>query len=113
MFPLNKKAMEKVMKQLGMNQENIDAEEVIIKTKRNTIIINNPTVLQINLGNDLLFQITGEVTEKEDKANKVQKFSDEDIKLVMEKTKVGYAAAKKALEKTGDIAEAILLLKST
>jgi NACalpha-BTF3-like transcription factor len=51
------------------------------------------------------FQITGDVSESEE-----NDFSDDDIKVVMEKTNCSEDEAKSALEETGDLAEAILKL---
>ena len=53
------------------------------------------------------FQIAGDVEERGK-----EKFIDEDVKMVMEKAGVSEAEAKKALDEEGDIASAILKLKS-
>jgi nascent polypeptide-associated complex subunit alpha len=105
MFPnLNPKKMQAVMKQLGMNQEDIPASRVVIeKHDNNKIIIQNPSVTKIKIQGQESFQITGEVEEPE-------KFSEDDIEVVMEKTKCNKEQAKKVLEETGDLAEAILKL---
>ena len=102
MHPAKMKAM---MKQLGMNQEEIEAEKVIIdKTDGNRIVIENPNVQKITMQGQESFQITGEVREEE------QGIKEEDVKLVMEKTGKSEEEARGALEETGDIAEAILKL---
>jgi len=106
MIPLNKKAIEKAMKQLGMKQKSIEAERVIIEKANGRIIIENPEISLINLAGQEFFQISGSVKEISE-----DKISEEDIKLVMEKTNASFEEAKKALEETNDIAEAILKLK--
>ena len=49
MFPgINPKQMQKVMQQLNVKQESIDATEVIIKGKKSHII-RNPEVTKVNM----------------------------------------------------------------
>ena len=104
MFPgINPKDMQKVMKQMGIKQEEIDAEEVIIKTSEKNIIIKNPNVVRIDMHGNKSFQITGDVSEE---------FSDEDIKTIIEQVKCSKEKAMKALEENnGDLTEAIISLK--
>ncbi len=103
---LNPKQMEKVAKQLGMKMEQIDAEQVIIKKTDGVIIIDNPQVSRINVMGQDTFQITGEVSEKEE-----EDFSEEDVEMVAEKAGVSEEEARSVLQRTNDIAEAILRLK--
>lgn len=107
MFPnLDPKKMQAVMKQLGMNQEEIDASRVVIeKEDGNKIIIQNPSVTKIKIQNQESFQITGDVEEFE-----IENFSENDIEVIMQKTNSTREEAEKALEETGDLAEAILKL---
>jgi len=101
---INPKQMERVMKQMGIQSEEIDAEEVIIKTSEKTIKIINPQVTKIRMQGQDSFQITGEVTEE-----KAKPYSEEDIKFIMEKTKVSEGKAIEALELAdGDVAKAIM-----
>ena len=102
---INPKQMEKAMRQMGMKVENIDAEEVIIKTRGADIIISSPQVSRVNMMGQDTFQISGEISEKPR-----EKFSAEDIRMIMEKTGCSEEEAAQALEETGDIAEAILRL---
>ena len=105
---LNPKQMEKMAKQLGMKMENIDAEQVIIKLQSGgEIVIDNPQVSKINVMGQDTFQITGDVSEKDDEEE-----SDEgDVEIVAEKAGVSRDEAKRVLDETNDIAEAILKLK--
>ena len=105
---LNPKKMQAMMKQLGMNQKEIDASRVIIEKTDNTeIIIENPSVTKISMQGQESFQISGEIKER----SKKQEISEEDIKTVMEKSNSKEKDAKKALEESeGDLAEAILKL---
>ena len=111
MFPglgggLDPKKMQAMMKQLGMDQEEIDATRVVIeKSDNNKLVIENPSVTKITIKGNETFQISGDITEKE------AGISDSDIQTVMEKTGVDSKKAKKALEDAnGDLAEAILSL---
>ncbi len=114
MFPglggLNPKKMQAMMKQLGMEQEEISASRVTIeKTDGNRIVIENPSVTKISMRGQENFQVSGEAKEENTESEKTQ----EDIKTIMEKTNVSEEKAKKALEESkGDLAEAILKLSS-
>ncbi len=105
MFPnIDANNMQAVMKQLGMSQEEIDASIVTIdKNDGNRIIIKNPSVTKIRVQGQETFQISGEI-------NETAGISKEDIKTIMEKTNCSEKQAKKALEETGDLAEAIMKL---
>jgi len=96
--------MEKMMKQMGIKSEEIEADAVIIKTKGKDIIINNPQIMKVTISGQDTFQITGSISEK-------KRFSKEDIKLIAQQANVDEDVAKRALEEEGDIAAAILKLK--
>ena len=106
MFPgINKKQMEKAMKQLGMKQQDIPAFEVIIKTPEKNIIITNPQVSKINMMGQETFQISGSISEE-------SSISKEDIKMVAGQTSVSEEKAFQILQKNkGDIAKSIMELK--
>ena len=94
------------MKQMGIAQENISARKVIIEKENSQIIIENPSIVKIKVQGQESFQISGEISE-EDKSEEI---SGEDVKTVAEKTGVSEEKARKTLEKTKDLAEAILEL---
>ena len=99
--------MQGMLRQLGMKQEDIDAEEVIIKCSDKNLFIRNPSVTKINFHGKDMFQISGDLSEQ----NSANEISVEDIKTVAEKAKVDEKKAREALEKAeGDIAEAIISL---
>jgi nascent polypeptide-associated complex subunit alpha len=102
---MNPKKMQAMMKQLGINQEDIDASRVVIETSEKDIIISNPSVQKITMNGQDSFQITGEISESSS-----SDITDDDVKLVMEKTKCSEEEAKAALNDTGDIAAAIVKL---
>ncbi len=112
MFPgaMNPKQMKQIMRQMGMNMEQIEAEEVIIRCSDKELVVANPQVNRIKAMGQDSFQVTGEVTERE--LSEELEVSDEDIKMVAEQAEVSEKEAKKALEDAkGDIAEAIMKIK--
>jgi nascent polypeptide-associated complex subunit alpha len=105
MMGINPKQMQAMMKQMGINQTEIPSSRVIIeKEDGGKIVINNPSVLKVKMQGQESFQISGDISENE------EKFSEEDVKVVMEKTNCSREEALNTLEKTGDLAEAILEL---
>ncbi|MBU5574853.1 MAG: nascent polypeptide-associated complex protein [Candidatus Aenigmarchaeota archaeon] len=105
MFNISTRQMEKMMAQLGIKSENIDAKRVIIERDEGNIIIENPQITKMVIQGNETFQIVGE-----SKIEKI-KFSEDDIKLVMEQTGASREVVEKTLNETNDIAEAILKLK--
>ena len=104
---INPKKMQQMMKQMGIQQKEINAKQVIIKCSDKDLIFNNPEVSMINMMGQNTFQVIGEYEEKQ-----ISSYNDDDIKTVIEETNCSKETAIKALEKTnGDIAEAILHIK--
>jgi nascent polypeptide-associated complex subunit alpha len=104
---VNPKQMEKMMKQMGMNVTNIDAEEVIIRTAEKDIIILAPQVSKIKAMGQETFQISGgEISERERDDE-----SDDDVEMVADQAGVSKEEARAMIRETGDIAEAIMRLK--
>ena len=108
---LNPRKMQQMMKQLGIQQVDIPATEVIIKTEEKTIIISNPSVAKVNMMGQETFQISGEIHEEANSSR--PDISDDDIKTVMAQAGVDKLTARKAIEDAnGDLAEAIINLKN-
>ena len=102
---INPNQMKAMMKQMGIENKEIEAKRVIIETDKGKIIINNPSVTEINMQGNKSFQIAGEVSEE--KGNEIP---EEDIIMVSESANTSRDKAKKLLLETkGDIAEAIEL----
>jgi nascent polypeptide-associated complex subunit alpha len=105
MLPLNPKQMKKMMKQMGIDMAEIEAEEVIIKTRIEELIFKNPSVMKISARGMETFQIVGSYEVQ-------RKLSTEDVRLIMEQAGVSEEVARKALEEAnGDLAEALLKLQ--
>ena len=99
------KKMEKMMKKLNLNVQQVEADVVVIKTKEKNIVISKPDVMIAKLMGRDVYQITGEVSES-------YHVSEEDIQIVMEKTgKDRDAVVKKLEELNNDLAKAILELR--
>ncbi|MDD5182014.1 MAG: nascent polypeptide-associated complex protein [Candidatus Nanoarchaeia archaeon] len=111
MFPgINPKQMEKAMRQMGIQSEKIDAEEVIIKTATKKIVISNPDVTKVKMAGQETFQIAGEISEEE--AEEKTSFTQDDVEMVMEQTGSDEKTVMDKLkENNGDIAKTILELK--
>jgi len=103
---MDKRQMEKMMKQMGINSEEVEAEEVIIKAKGKEIIITDPQVTKIRMGGTETFQIAGKITERT-----AEKFSQDDVNMVMKQTGANENEAREALKSEGDMAAAIMRLK--
>lgn len=102
---LNPKMMEQAMKKMGVQAQEIPAEEVIIRSRDKDIIIRDPQVSLVKMMGQESFQITGAWEER------ARGVPEADVRMVMEKTGCSAEQARKALEETGgDIAESILRL---
>ncbi len=103
---MDPKNMAKMMKQMGIKSEEIEATKVTIELKEGgRLVVFEPSVVQIEMQNNKSFQISGKVQEEQDAG-------EDDIQMVMETAGVSREEAMNALRETGgDIAEAILHLK--
>jgi nascent polypeptide-associated complex subunit alpha len=102
---INPSQLKGMMKQMGIKQEEIESERVIIeKTDGNKIVIEPANVQKMTMQGQESWQITGTVREE---AGGIR---EEDVKLVMDKTGKSEKEVRKVLEETGDIAEAIVQL---
>jgi nascent polypeptide-associated complex subunit alpha len=112
MFPggINPKQMQQAMKRMGIQQQEIDAEEVIIRCKDKEIVIKEPSVARINMMGQKSYQISGNETERA--ISREIEISEDDITTVIEQTKCSKEEALAAIKKhNGDLAEAILELQ--
>lgn len=108
MFPnLDPKKMQALMRQMGINQEEIDAVRVIIEKEDGKIIIENPSVIKIDMKGQENFQISGDVREVTEDSK--EDGFDEDVKILMEKYNCSREEAVESLEKSnGDLTEAMM-----
>lgn len=107
---MDPRMLKKMMKQMGMDMEEIDAVEVVIKQPDGKqLVIKNPQVQRMKVpGQGESYQVMGTAHA----ADAAPEISVEDIDIVAEQAKVPKELAKKALEEnSGDIAKAILSLQ--
>jgi len=107
---MNPRMMKKLQKQLQNSTEEIDATEVIIRTKEKELYFSNPSVSAMNMMGQQSYQIVGEPQERSlsEEGNVIPQ---EDIELVASQAGVSNKDAKTALEEcNGEPAEAIIKL---
>ena len=79
---IDPRKMQAMMKQMGIKQDEIEASRVVIeRADGGKIIIENPAVTKIDMKGQESWQITGEAHEEI-----AEGVTDEDVRLVMEKT---------------------------
>lgn len=107
---MNSRQVKQAMKKMGMEQEDLDAHEVIIRLGDRDLIISNPEVARVNMMGQETYQIVGQVTEELRDAT--PDIDEEDIQTVVEATTSTYEDAKEAIIRSqGDLAAAIMELK--
>ena len=112
MFPggMNPAKMQGMMKKMGISQVNLPVKRVIFEMEDSNIVIEEPSVTKISMQGQISYQVAGE--EHEESAGEEEKFSEEDVEMVVEKTGKSEGEVRVALEENGgDIAEAIMGLK--
>ncbi len=104
---INPKQIQGMMKKMGISQIPVDAKRVIIECEDHNIVLDEPSVLKVNMQGQQTYQISGEEREES-----TQVFSDEDVQMVVEKTGKSEEEVREFLENNaGDIALAIIELK--
>ncbi len=105
---INPKQMNKMMRSMGIKQEELDAEEVVITLADRELVIHNPNVAKVTMAGQTTFQVMGQVEER----LKRPEISEEDIQTVLGQVDVTEEEAREALlNADGDIAQAILDLQ--
>jgi nascent polypeptide-associated complex subunit alpha len=113
MFPgmnLNPKKMQKMMQQLGMSMDEIDATEVIIKKTDGTELrIANPQVTKMLVQGKEMYQVTGTSSDDESTPTAEVEINDADVEMITSQTGATAEQAGEALKNSGgDLAKAIL-----
>lgn len=100
----NPRQMEAAMRKLGIKSNQVEASRVVIeKVDGSKIVIENPSVTEIDMGGQKSFQVAGQVSEEASNKSK-----DADVQLIIDQTGSSKEDAERALEECGgDIAEAI------
>ena len=104
---MNPRKMQQMMRKMGIQQQELDAVEVIIKTKDTQIIFLNPSVSKVNMMGQETFQITG-VFEEQSLSSELE-IGEDDINTVVEQTGADKEKVSELLKQNnGDIAKTIL-----
>jgi nascent polypeptide-associated complex subunit alpha len=107
---MNSRQLKQAMKKMGMQQEQLDAQEVIIRLADRDLIINDPEVAKVNMMGQETFQIVGTITESTRDAT--PDIDEEDVQTVVESTGASSEEARETIIRAqGDLAQAILELK--
>lgn len=93
--------MSKMMKQMGMDMDEIDADKVEVTVGEKKLVFENPNLSKIEAKGQEIFQLQGDYSEVED-------ISSEDVELVMDKTGCSEEEARSALKDAEDVAEAVM-----
>ena len=103
---MDPRQLQKMMQQMGIKTEKIEANRVIIEKDEERIILHNPKVVKMEAQGETSFQITCDNVEVK------PIIPAGDIDLVMQQANVSKEQAAASLEEAdGDVAEAIMKLK--
>ncbi len=106
---MDPRALKRMMDSMGMKSTEIPADKVTISSADGDIVIDGPSVTLIEVQGTTTFSITGGSVSHVDKV--AVEISEDDVKIVMEKTGADEEKSRKALEEArGNIADAILKL---
>ena len=105
---MNPKQMASLMKQMGIKNQDVPCDRVVFEKKDGSkLVVENPSVMLVEMQGQKSFQVTGEPTEE---AGERQ---EDDADLIVKETGCSRQEAEAALAETGgDLAEAILKLKA-
>jgi nascent polypeptide-associated complex subunit alpha len=126
---LNPRKMKQMMKQMGIDVSEIDAEEVIIRTADEELVFSNAQVTRMDAQGQQTYQVVGDPesrklggaesaesvdTESDDSgaASDESEIPDSDVQIVAQRAGVSPDDAREALEaEDGDLAAAISRLE--
>jgi nascent polypeptide-associated complex subunit alpha len=104
---MNPAKMQGMMKKMGISQTQLPVRKVTFEMDDGNLVIEDPAVVKIMMQGQESYQVTGEAVEEP-----TESFSEDDVKMVVEKSGKSVEEVRKALENSeGDIAEAIMELK--
>ena len=104
---MNPAKIQGMMKKMGISQTPLNVKRVIFEIDDGNLVIDDPSVIKIMMQGQESYQVTGEAHEES-----IETFSEDDVKMVVEKTGKSETEVREALEKSnGDIAEAIMELR--
>ena len=124
---LNPRKMKQMMNQMGIDLEDIDAEEVIIRTAEEEHVFHDAEVQRMDAQGQQTYQVVGEPetrprgdasavegdaeAEGDEASGTESGFSEDDVEIVSMRTGASEEDAREALEETGDLAAAVQKLE--
>lgn len=114
---LNPRKMQQMMKQMGIELEEVDATSVIIRTEDGEeLVFDQPDVTRMDARGQQTYQIVGDPTVQSaadtDDSDADAEIPEADIEIVAQRTGASEAEARKALEESeGDLAAAVSRLE--
>jgi len=103
------KDMAKMMKQMGVDMDELDAEKVEVDLGDKKLVFKNPSISKIDAQGNEIFQLQGKYSEEEKSSE--PEIEEEDIDLVVEKTGASREEAEEALKDVDEVADAIMSLQ--
>ncbi|MDY6768690.1 MAG: nascent polypeptide-associated complex protein [Candidatus Nanohaloarchaea archaeon] len=99
--------MEQMMKQLGMDVQELEADRVTIETADGReLVFDAPELNRMEVQGQELFQLQGDYEERDAGSE-----DGDDVELVMERTGASEEEARNALEEHDDLADAVMSLQ--
>jgi nascent polypeptide-associated complex subunit alpha len=117
---LDPSKMQQMMKQMGIDIDELDAEEVIIRTSEEELVFTDADVQRMDAQGQQTYNIVGdperraagETSDSAEEAEENEGIPQDDIELVAQRTGTSEDAAREALEATdGDLAAAVSRLE--
>ncbi|GAB7018148.1 nascent polypeptide-associated complex protein [Halostagnicola sp. A-GB9-2] len=121
---LNPRKMEQMMEQMGIDVDDIDAEEVIIRTAEHDLVFTDAEVTKMDARGQETYQVIGTPEEREtgsataldsadaDSGSDSSGVDEDDVDLVVTRTGASEDEARKALEENdGDLAATVAELE--
>ena len=125
---LNPRKMKQMMNQMGIDLEDIDAEEVVIRTADEELVFDDADVQRMDAQGQQTYQIVGEPDTRprseggetasagesddtESGSSGGSDFSEQDVEIDGERAGVPEETARETLEETGDLAAAVQQLE--
>lgn len=125
---MNPRKMKQMMKQMGIDVTEIDANEVVVKTDDEDLVFDAPQVTRMDAQGEMTYQIVGEPESVEagaggaagavesgeggEEAEEEAGIPEDDVEIVSQRAGVPASDAREALEaEDGDLAAAIARLE--
>ncbi len=107
---MNPRKMQQMMRRMGIQQSEVDATEVIIRTADKEYVFSQPSVSKVNMMGQDTWQIVGEAEERS--LETAPDINEDDVATVVGQTGVSEEEARAAIEANeGDLAATILGLQ--